>query len=84
MFAPHTRNVPIFWGHGAADPLIPLQFGVRSAETLKSELQIPEAAPDAPQNGGLGFHTYEGVDHSASYEELRDLVQWLARVIPAE
>lgn len=45
-----------------------------SYKFLKEKLQMPN----------VEFHTYEGMGHSASQEELFDLTKWLKDVIPAE
>ena len=30
MATDHARKLPVFWGHGDSDPLVPLQFGRKS------------------------------------------------------
>jgi len=51
---------------------------------MKSELHIPEAAPDAPQDGGLSFKAYDGLEHALNDQELENLGPWLSKVIPAK
>ncbi|KAH9948745.1 Phospholipase/carboxylesterase/thioesterase [Amylocystis lapponica] len=84
MFSPPTKSVPIFWGHGTEDPVISFQRGVRSVEFLKSTLHFADATADAPQNGGINFNAYDGLPHSTSDQELRDLTEWLKKVLPQE
>jgi lysophospholipase-2 len=45
-----------------------------SYEVLKDKLEMPN----------VEFHTYKGMAHSASNEELLDLAKWLKNVLPAE
>ncbi|OCH94523.1 Phospholipase/carboxylesterase [Obba rivulosa] len=84
MASDHCKFVPIFWGHGKDDPLIKFEYGVNSVEYLKSALGIPIVAPDAPEKGGISFHSYDGVEHSTSTQELGDLKNWLKRVVPTQ
>lgn len=78
-----NKLTPWFWGHGEDDPLVEFSSGVRSADFLKKELGIPPADAAAPEKGGLLFNSYEDVPHSTSNEELRDLKEWLKKVLPA-
>ncbi|WP_243048410.1 alpha/beta hydrolase [Dyella sp. RRB7] len=55
---------PIFWGHGTADPIVPLTRGVASRDLLQS-LGYPVA-----------WHTYP-MPHSVCSEEVADLRQWM-------
>lgn len=59
-----NANAPIFWGHGTADPIVPLTRGVQSRDTLQQ----------------LGYrvdwHTYP-MPHSVNAQEVADLRQWL-------
>jgi len=59
---------PIFWGHGSADPIIPLTRGVASRDLLQS----------------LGYrvdwHTYP-MPHAVSPQETADLGQWLSALL---
>lgn len=59
-------DLPIFQGHGTNDPIIAYNYGKMSSEFYQ----------------GLGFknlkfHTYPGLVHSASEEELGDVVNFL-------
>lgn len=62
------RTVPIFMAHGTSDPVIPLARAVASRDALV-------AAGYAVQ-----WHQYP-MPHSVSAEELRDLAQFLKRVL---
>jgi phospholipase/carboxylesterase len=63
-----NRNVPIFMAHGTADPLIPLPLASLSREHLK-------------QHGyQVEWHQYL-MPHSVCQEEIRDIGQWLQRVL---
>ena len=59
-----NAQVPIFWGHGSADPIVVLQRGLDSRLLLE----------------GLGYtvdwHTYP-MPHSVCAEEIADLRRWL-------
>ena len=78
-----NKTVPIFWGHGKDDYTVKYILGLRSAEMLRKAVGIPQGARDAPQNGGLIFYAYDGLQHSTSPQELHDLKEWLRKVIPA-
>ncbi|PCH40774.1 Phospholipase/carboxylesterase [Wolfiporia cocos MD-104 SS10] len=83
MATPRNIETPMFWGHGEDDPLIEIDFGVRSVDLLKNDLKVPQGDHAAPERGGIIFNTYEDVPHSTSNQELRDLREWLKRVLPA-
>jgi len=61
---PANTATPIFWGHGSADPIVPLTRGVTSRDLLRS----------------LGYqvdwHTYP-MPHSVCGEEVADLQGWM-------
>jgi phospholipase/carboxylesterase len=58
-------RVPIFWGHGSADPVVVLQRGLDSRRLLE-ELGY-----------AIDWHTYP-MPHSVCAEEIADLRDWLA------
>jgi phospholipase/carboxylesterase len=64
----HTANagLPIFWGHGTADPMIPLALGAASRDVLLA--------------GGadIEWHAYP-MAHQVSAPEIADLRTWLTR-----
>ncbi|KZT70330.1 Phospholipase/carboxylesterase [Daedalea quercina L-15889] len=85
MATPNILQTPLFWGHGEDDPLIEFQsMGLASIQFLKNELGIKPADPQAPEKGGLTFFSYEDLPHSTSTEELRDLQEWLKRIMKPE
>lgn len=84
MLTDHARKLPIFWGHGGADPLVPFQLAQASKDLLLNAGIKPasEDSSSASPPVGLEFHKYEGVPHSVSQEEIEDLGRWLKRVLP--
>ncbi|CAK5275264.1 unnamed protein product [Mycena citricolor] len=82
MVSEHATSLPIFWGHGQADPLVKLTLAERSRDILKESIGVSDATSD--QFKGLSFNTYPDVPHSTSQEELRDLAVWLKKALPAE
>ena len=60
---------PIFWGHGTADPAIPFA----AAELGWTQLHAVNAV--------LESHTYRGMTHTISEEELRDAAMWLDGIL---
>lgn len=67
---PANRDVPIFMAHGQGDSVIPHDFARQSAELL--------AAAGYP----LAWHSYP-MEHSLCLPEVRDIEDWLARVLAA-
>ena len=65
-----NRDVPIFMAHGVADPVVPHDFGRRSADFL-----VAAAYP-------LVWRSYR-MEHSLCLEEIRDIEDWLALVLAA-
>ncbi|CAN8074859.1 unnamed protein product [Agarophyton chilense] len=65
-----NQDTSLFMGHGTADPVVSHNFGKGSSEVIK----------------GLGrkltFSSYPGLMHSASEQELRDVKDFLASVLP--
>ncbi|KAJ6569608.1 hypothetical protein B0H19DRAFT_1136246 [Mycena capillaripes] len=45
MVSPHASSIPIFWGHGTADPQVTHDLGRASANFVMSELDVPPAPP---------------------------------------
>ncbi|TBR35925.1 MULTISPECIES: alpha/beta hydrolase [Dyella] len=62
----HAANAdtPIFWGHGTADPIVPLTRGVQARDVLQSF------------GYRVDWHTYP-MPHSVSGEEVGDLRTWM-------
>ena len=66
-----NRRVPIFYGHGSQDPVIPLALAERSTARLR-------------QHGyELEWHEYPGLPHGVNPEEIGDISRWLQRVLQA-
>ncbi|KAJ7642295.1 Phospholipase/carboxylesterase [Mycena rosella] len=82
LASPHAASVPIFWGHGAVDPMISHSLGRLSADFLTSEIGVP-TAPATGEAKGLTFKTYDGLAHSIGSQEMKDLGAWLNKVLPA-
>lgn len=59
------KKLRIFVGHGDADNRIPYSQAVDAVNYLKTLGLSPE------------FHTYKGMQHTISDEELKDFVRWL-------
>ncbi|KAF7325626.1 Delta-sterol C-methyltransferase [Mycena kentingensis (nom. inval.)] len=83
MASPHCSKLPIFWGHGQVDPLVPHELGRVCAEFIVQELGVP-SAPYLGAPEGLDFHSYPKLPHTICEEEVRDVARWLAQVIPAD
>ena len=66
--APANRDVPIFFAHGAHDPLIPLARG-RLAHDMLVEL-----------GWRVQWHDYP-MPHSVCMEEVADIATWLTKVL---
>ena len=65
---PANRGVPIFLAHGSQDPVIALSFSERSRAALAALGYVVEV------------HTYP-MPHSVCAEEIRDIENWLSRVL---
>ncbi|KAJ7170780.1 Alpha/Beta hydrolase protein [Mycena crocata] len=75
----HATSLPIFYGMGTQDPRYGIICG--AADFLGAEMGIEEAQGETRE--GLELHVYEGMAHSIGAEEMRDLVVWLKKVLPA-
>ncbi|WP_414039565.1 alpha/beta hydrolase [Acidithiobacillus sp. M4-SHS-6] len=62
------RNIPIFWGHGRSDPVLPLAYMETAREILESLGCV------------LSTHAYP-MDHSICAEELGDARQFVDSII---
>jgi len=78
----HAKSVPIFWGHGTADPLVRFEFAKRSIEYLVGTCGLTRLDRDKIGSPGLTFVEYQGVQHSSSEKELVDMGGFLKRVVP--
>lgn len=53
-----------------------------SVDFLQQEFHIKSVQDSEDPNTGLSFHSYPGMEHSSSKEEIDDLRQWIAKVLP--
>lgn len=67
----HAKNTPVFVGHGELDELVQPKFGQLSANTLK----------DIGLN--VTFEMYEGMSHSSSPAEIRDVAKFVTDLVPS-
>lgn len=71
MASDANMKTPIFMGHGEIDPVIKYTYGSNSAALLKSK------------GYNVDFHSYPGVVHTASEEEIQDVARFLKKVLPS-
>ena len=67
---PANQPTPIFMAHGDYDAVIPMRYGQQSAEALKA----------------LGYAVEwsdYGMGHEVCWQEIRDIADWLKRVLTA-
>lgn len=81
MMSDHAKSLPIFWGHGTADPLVRLELATKSVGYLVN-CGLTRLRRDEIGSPGLTFVEYRGVEHSSCQEELNDLKEFLRRVVP--
>lgn len=65
----HNIDTPIFHGHGTADPVVALSRGKGSFDWLIDTYSFQKAE----------FHTYQGLQHSADEQEIRDVYQFVKK-----
>jgi phospholipase/carboxylesterase len=61
---PVNKSIPIFWGHGNLDPVVPLSLAENSIQTLRDH------------HYEVTFKSYE-MEHSIHPQEINDLQSWL-------
>ena len=64
-----NRHVPIFYGHGSQDPVVPLALADLSSTRLRQ------------QGYKLEWHEYPGLQHGVNLDEIGDISRWLQRVL---
>ncbi|XP_063363209.1 acyl-protein thioesterase 1 [Cydia amplana] len=64
-------DLPIFQAHGDCDPVVPFKWGQMTASFLKTFMK------------NIEFTTYQGLTHSSSEAELKDMRAFIERTIPA-
>lgn len=62
----------IFQAHGDCDPVVPFKWGQMTASFLKTFMKNVE------------FSTYQGLSHSSSEAELKDMRGFIDRMLPAK
>ena len=67
--APANADLPVFMAHGEHDPLIAMDRATRSLEILRG------------LDYAVEWHAYP-MPHAVCPEEIRDIAEWLARVVP--
>jgi len=66
--APATRDLPLLLAHGRRDPVVPFAVGELARDALRA-------------NGyALEWHPYD-IEHTVSYQEIRDIGRFLGRVL---
>ncbi|KAF8531039.1 Phospholipase/carboxylesterase [Gautieria morchelliformis] len=74
VIAARTRPCPpIFWAHGTADVLIPLEHASEVMQWLHSSLGIKDT--------GLAYREYPGLGHTVNDDALHDLSTWIASLL---
>ncbi|KDQ13022.1 hypothetical protein BOTBODRAFT_33906 [Botryobasidium botryosum FD-172 SS1] len=74
MVSDNARKLPLFFGHGDSDLVVPYALGQLSVKLLTE-------GGFAAEN--IEFNTYSGMGHSAIDEEIADVAKWLKKVVPA-
>ncbi|KAI1304897.1 Acyl-protein thioesterase 1 [Halotydeus destructor] len=67
-----NKDIAILQCHGQVDTIVPIKWGDMSASIIKTMTSKSE------------FKSYPGLAHSSSEEELRDMKEFIKRVLPAE
>ncbi|KAF8240804.1 alpha/beta-hydrolase [Tricholoma matsutake] len=78
----HAPSIPIFMGHGSADPVVDPHVAQVSAEFLTSSLGIPRST-SISECKGLIYNVYPRMGHSTVPKELDDVTQWIKQALPA-
>ncbi|XP_028165601.1 acyl-protein thioesterase 1 [Ostrinia nubilalis] len=64
-------DLPIFQAHGDCDPVVPFKWGQMTASFLKTFMK------------NIEFTTYQGLTHSSSEAELKDMRAFIDKTLPA-
>lgn len=67
---PRARETPLFMAHGDSDMVVPYAYGEISATLLRSA------------GISVDWHSYPGLPHSTSDQEMRDVREFLHSVLP--
>ncbi|EIW61403.1 Phospholipase/carboxylesterase [Trametes versicolor FP-101664 SS1] len=85
MLNDHAKKLPVFWGHGKSDQIVRFDRATASIEFIKGELGLKTlVSPDKVLEGGIEWHAYDMLAHSANDQELQDLKTFLQKVLPAQ
>ncbi|KAF8592689.1 Phospholipase/carboxylesterase [Ramaria rubella] len=84
MMTDHAKKLPIFMGHGSADPVVAFKYGRGSYIYLKEQLGFSTVESSKIASPGIRFEQYDGLGHSADPKELEHLGAWLKAVVPQE
>lgn len=63
-------DTPIFQAHGDSDPVVPSKWGQMTASFLKTFMK------------NIEFNTYQGLSHSSSEAELKDMRAFIDKILP--
>jgi phospholipase/carboxylesterase len=63
-----NKKIPIFMAHGNSDPIIPIEIGKKSADTLKSD------------GHPITWKQYP-MPHSLCMEEIQDILNWIKNIM---
>ncbi|GAA5972964.1 hypothetical protein JCM11641_000341 [Rhodosporidiobolus odoratus] len=72
MKTDHAHKLPVFHGHGTADPVVQYPWGKTTVEELQNDLKFEN----------IEFRSYPGMGHSFCPEEQADLEKWIEKVLP--
>lgn len=67
---PENANTPILQCHGTHDQVVPFAWGKQSHELL------------VKMGRNVDFRAYQGLEHSSSPQEVRDVAAFISRVLP--
>ncbi len=80
MMSDYARTLPIFIGHGTEDPVVAFRHGQKSVEYLTSDCGIKKATDE--DLVGVTFKSYDFMGHHSAPRELKDVAEFLQKVIP--
>ncbi|PFH50223.1 hypothetical protein AMATHDRAFT_145649, partial [Amanita thiersii Skay4041] len=69
----HMKDIPILWCHGDLDVEIPKEYGEESIDFLINTLGL--------ERGQMEYRVYRGLDHNIVQEEIKDLEEWLRKLL---
>ena len=81
MLSDHAKKIPVFWGHGEDDPIVEYDKATMSLQFLQ-QIGIRKVEAEKVLEGGIEFHAYPNLGHSADPQEIAELQTFLKKVIP--